>query len=102
MPLPGHVLGHELAGTVAAVGEGVDGWAEGDPVMPLSLATCGRCDACRSGRPRKCATALMLGVETPGGYAEYAKAPAHDLVRLPEQLDLGVAALTEPLAVARH
>jgi (R,R)-butanediol dehydrogenase/meso-butanediol dehydrogenase/diacetyl reductase len=102
LPLPGHVLGHELAGTVAAVGEGVDGWAEGDPVMPLSLATCGRCDACRRGRPRKCATALMLGVETPGGYAEYVKAPAHDLVPLPADLDLGTAALTEPLAVARH
>jgi (R,R)-butanediol dehydrogenase/meso-butanediol dehydrogenase/diacetyl reductase len=102
LPMPGHVMGHELAGTVAAVGDGVEGWAVGDPVMPLSLSTCGRCEACRSGRPRKCATALMLGVETPGGYAEYAKAPAHDLVRLPDGLDLGVAALTEPLAVARH
>jgi (R,R)-butanediol dehydrogenase/meso-butanediol dehydrogenase/diacetyl reductase len=102
LPMPGHVLGHEVAGTVAAVGEGVDGWAEGDPVMPLSLATCGRCEACLAGRPRKCATAQMLGVETPGGYAEYVTAPAHDLVALPPDLDLGVAALTEPLAVARH
>ena len=102
LPLPGHVLGHELAGTVAAVGEGVDGWHEGDPVMPLSLATCGRCEACRSGRPRKCASALMVGAETPGGYAEFVRAPGHDLVPLPEHLDLGVAALTEPLAVARH
>ena len=102
MPMPGHVMGHELAGTVAAIGADVAGWAVGDPVMPLSLATCGQCDACRSGRPRKCATALRLGVETPGGYAEYVKAPAHDLVSLPDGLDLGVAALTEPLAVARH
>ncbi|HYF46224.1 MAG TPA: alcohol dehydrogenase catalytic domain-containing protein, partial [Acidimicrobiales bacterium] len=71
LPLDGHVLGHELAGRVAAVGDGVDGWSEGDPVMPLSLATCGQCEACRSGRPRKCTAALMVGVETPGGYAEY-------------------------------
>jgi (R,R)-butanediol dehydrogenase / meso-butanediol dehydrogenase / diacetyl reductase len=102
LPMPGHVLGHELAGRVAAVGEGVDGWSEGDAVMPLSLATCGTCDACRSGRPRKCASALMLGVETPGGYAQYVRAPAHDLVPLPDGLDLTTAALIEPLAVARH
>lgn len=102
LPMPGHVLGHELAGRVAAVGEGVIGWKADDAVMALSLATCGTCDACRSGRPRKCATALMLGVETPGGYAEYVKAPAHDLVPLPDGFDLRHGALVEPLAVARH
>lgn len=102
LPMPGHVLGHELAGRVAAVGQGVEHWHEGDPVMALSLATCGVCDACRSGRPRKCATALMLGVETPGGYAEYVRAPAHDLVALPDGFDLRHGALIEPLAVARH
>lgn len=102
LPMPGHVLGHELAGRVAAVGEGVTGWKADDAVMALSLATCGTCDACRSGRPRKCATALMLGVETPGGYAEYVKAPAHDLVPLPDGFDLRHGALVEPLAVARH
>ncbi len=102
LPMTGQVLGHELSGRVAAVGQGVEGWAEGDPVMALSLATCGKCEACRSGRPRKCESALMVGVETPGGYAELAKAPAHDLIALPDHLDLGVAALIEPLAVARH
>ena len=102
LPLPGHVLGHELAGRVAAVGAGVTGWTADDPVMALSLATCGACDACRAGRPRKCATALMLGVETPGGYAEYVRAPAHDLVALPDGFDLRQGALVEPLAVARH
>jgi threonine dehydrogenase-like Zn-dependent dehydrogenase len=102
LPLSGHVLGHEVAGRVAAVGEGVTGWRADDPVMALSLATCGTCAACRSGRPRKCATALMLGVETPGGYAEYVRAPAHDLVGLPDGFDLRHGALVEPLAVARH
>ena len=62
LPMPGLVLGYEVAGRVAAVGQGVDGWSEGDPVMALSLATCGRCEACRSGPYRKCASALM-GVE---------------------------------------
>lgn len=102
LPMPGQVLGHELAGRVAAVGRGVDGWKVDEPVMALSLATCGACDACRSGRPRKCASALMVGVETPGGYAEYVRAPAHDLVALPDGFDLRHGALVEPLAVARH
>jgi threonine dehydrogenase-like Zn-dependent dehydrogenase len=44
----------------------------------------------------------MLGVETPGGYAEYVRAPAHDLVGLPDGFDLRHGALVEPLAVARH
>lgn len=102
LPMPGQVLGHELAGRVATVGAGVEGWKVDDPVMALSLATCGTCEACRSGRPRKCATALMVGVETPGGYAEYVRAPAHDLVALPAAFDLRHGALVEPLAVARH
>jgi (R,R)-butanediol dehydrogenase/meso-butanediol dehydrogenase/diacetyl reductase len=44
----------------------------------------------------------MVGVETPGGYAEYVSLPAHDLVGLPEGVDLRLGALIEPLAVARH
>jgi threonine dehydrogenase-like Zn-dependent dehydrogenase len=102
LPMPGHVLGHEVAGRVAAVGAGVSTWRAGDPVMALSLATCGTCEACRGGRPRKCVSALMVGVETAGGYAEYMKAPAHDLVPLPDGFDLRHGALVEPLAVARH
>ena len=100
--MPGQVLGHEVAGRVAAAGQGVEAWREGDPVMALSLATCGTCDACRSGRPRKCTAALMMGVETPGAYAEYVRTPAHDLVALPAGFDLRLGALVEPLAVARH
>lgn len=101
-PIPGQVLGHELSGRVVALGEGVDGVAEGDAVVGLSLATCGVCDACRSGRPRKCVTARMVGIDTPGAYAEYTTLPAHDAVAFPEGVDLALGALVEPLAIARH
>lgn len=100
--LPGLVLGHEFAGEVVAVGTEVDGWAPGRLAAGLSLASCGRCDACREGRVRKCATVAMVGVERPGAYAEYLALPAHDLVALPSNLTTALGALVEPLAVARH
>lgn len=101
-PLPGHVLGHELAGRIVALGADVDGPQVGDPVVGLSLATCGTCAECRSGRPRKCRAARMVGVETPGAYAEYLALPAHDAIRLPDDVTVADGALVEPLAIARH
>ena len=48
---PPAVIGHEMSGRVAAVGEGVDGWAAGDPVTVMPLDCCGLCPACRPGTP---------------------------------------------------
>jgi Zn-dependent alcohol dehydrogenase len=61
-PLPG-VLGHEGAGRVAAVGAGVEGFAEGDPVV-IGWPFCGSCKNCRAGEPRYC---LRLGEVLVGG-----------------------------------
>jgi len=102
LPLEGMVLGHEFCGTVAELGAGVEGWKVGDRAAGLSLATCGQCVPCRTGRPRKCLSARMIGMELPGGYAEHVTMPAHDLVRLPDALDARHGALVEPLAVALH
>jgi (R,R)-butanediol dehydrogenase/meso-butanediol dehydrogenase/diacetyl reductase len=101
-PLPGLVLGHEFCGTVEEVGRVVEGFETGDRVTALSLATCGRCAACLTGRPRKCASAVMIGMERPGGYAEYVTMPARNVYRLPNTLDHRHGALIEPLAVALH
>jgi len=100
--LPGLVLGHEFCGTVAAIGPGVEGWEEGDRAAGLPLATCGRCVACLSGRPRKCERAAMIGIERPGAYAEYVALPAASAHRLPSTLEPAHGALVEPLAVALH
>jgi 2-desacetyl-2-hydroxyethyl bacteriochlorophyllide A dehydrogenase len=100
--LPGLVMGHEYCGTVVEVWLDVDGWAEGDRVAGLPLATCGRCAACLGGRPRKCLAAAMIGIERPGAYAEYVAQPAAGAYRLPPSIDATLGALVEPLAVGLH
>jgi (R,R)-butanediol dehydrogenase/meso-butanediol dehydrogenase/diacetyl reductase len=101
-PLPGLVLGHEFCGTVEEVGADVADLEVGDRVAALSVTTCGHCAACLSGRPRKCASAEMVGIERPGGFAEYTTMPARDVYRLPNTLDARHGALIEPLSVALH
>lgn len=101
LPLPGLVMGHEFCGTVAEAAAS-SGWHRGDRVVSLSLATCGRCEACTSGRIRKCVAAQMVGFDRPGAFAEYVAVPAGSLLALPDGLDHRHGALVEPLAVARH
>lgn len=102
LPLPGLVLGHEFCGTVEGIGAGVEGWEIGDRAAGMPLATCGRCAACLSGRPRKCPTAQMIGIERPGAFAEAVAIPADSAWRLPSSLDARHGALVEPLAVGLH
>ncbi|SDJ96357.1 alcohol dehydrogenase [Halovenus aranensis] len=87
----GQVLGHEPAGTVAAVGDHVERFAVGDcVVVPFSLGD-GTCHNCRSGHGNVCENGLALGFEpdAPGAFAEQVAVPEADynLVRLPEELD---------------
>jgi propanol-preferring alcohol dehydrogenase len=79
------VPGHEVVGTVEAVGDGVTGLAVGDRVgIPWLGYTCGECDACRAGRENLCPSARLTGYHMDGGYAEYAVADASYAFRLPE------------------
>ena len=69
--------GHEVVGTVAALGDGVDGWAVGDRVGVAWLRhTDGTCRYCRSGRENLCPYSLYTGWDADGGYAEYTTVPA--------------------------
>lgn len=66
------VPGHEIVGTIAAKGPGVERFAEGDRVgVPWLGWTCGTCDYCRSGRENLCEAARFTGYHLDGGYAEY-------------------------------
>lgn len=83
---PPLVLGHEVAGTVAEVGESVDGFEAGDRVLLAAVLSCGRCELCRTGRENLCENGRMLGNHTDGGYAEFMVAPARDAFHLPEEI----------------
>jgi NADPH:quinone reductase-like Zn-dependent oxidoreductase len=81
-----HTLGFEIAGEVAALGDGADGVAVGDRVAPLYQIHCRECEWCRRGEHMHCERIRMLGVQSPGGYAEYAVVPAWALIPLPDGL----------------
>jgi threonine dehydrogenase-like Zn-dependent dehydrogenase len=97
----GQVLGHEFSGRVVEVGAGVTGWRVGQPVAVDPLGSCGGCRDCRRGLPFRCAVP-NLGINAPGGYAEYAAVPAAQLLALPEDVPVELGAHAEPLAVALH
>lgn len=84
---PPIILGHEVAGEVAGLGAGVDNWTPGQRVAATLYLTCGRCRHCRGGRETICENFKgYLGIETPGGYAEYTVVPEANLVELPESV----------------
>lgn len=98
--LPGLVLGHELAGTVA--GSTVSHVPAGTRVTANPLITCGYCEYCVQGRNNLCANRTMIGMTRPGAFAEYVAIPASSLIDMPQDMDPVAAALTEPAATALH
>lgn len=94
--------GHELTGTVIAVGEGVDTVAVGDRVVADSRFWCGECPQCLAGRRHLCGSLGFVGEICDGGFAEQAVLPARLLHVVDAALDERVAAMAEPLAVALH
>lgn len=104
MFLPPVVIGHEFAGTIVELGDGVDGWEVGDKVTvnPMGV-TCGVCAPCLRGRPNYCLDGVYrnsIGVARNGGMAEQVAVPARVLFRLPAGMGTLQGAWVEPLAVA--
>lgn len=92
-PQPPFIPGHEGVGEVAAVGAGVTHLKEGDGVgMPWLHSACGRCEHCVGGWETLCESQQMTGYTVDGGYAEYVRADANYVGRLPAGLDFGPAA----------
>ena len=87
------IPGHEVTGRVARVGDGVEGFAVGDPVgvQPLWWA-CGECEFCTSGREQLCHQRIITGEHVDGGYGEYLLSYADYTYQVPENLDLVDAA----------
>jgi len=106
------IIGHEIAGEIVALGQGVGGRRVGDPVTAYFYLTCGECYWCRINRESLCDNFRgYVGRDVDGGYAEYVKLPAKNCLRLPEGLDwrgkpaeIGVIcdAIATPVKVTRR
>ena len=87
------VAGHEVAGVVEAVGEGVDWPKKGMRVgMPWLYSSCGHCAACLAGDDVLCSDIQITGVTKDGGFQEFMVAPARHISALPDGLDFAEAA----------
>lgn len=96
---PPVTLGHEVSGTIAAVGEGVDTGRVGDRVaLETFFSTCGECQGCRGGAPNRCEQRISIGSGVDGGFADQVVVPARNARRLPAHVSLDAGALSEPLA----
>lgn len=100
---PPRVMGHEIAGEVAAAGADVAGWAPGDRVQVIAAIPCGRCEECRRGHLTVCPNQESMGYHYDGGFAEYTVVPAKVLAvgglnRIPDGVGFAEASVAEPLA----
>ena len=105
--IPPLVMGHEAAGTIAEIGENVEGFTKGDRVTFDSTVYCGECANCLRGDINLCDRREVLGVSCgdyrrAGAFAEFVSVPARIVHRLPANLSFEEAALLEAVAVALH
>ena len=100
--LPPLIMGHEFAGTVEALGDGVDNRWLGKRVAINPIIGCGKCMYCMAGRRNLCPDRKLVGVATPGGFADYVAVPERCLFEMPAAMDARLGALVEPLANGIH
>ncbi len=96
------VLGHEFAGDVAEVGEGVASLKRGDTVSGVPLVPCLKCADCRKGDFSLCKRYSFIGSREQGSFAEYVVVPAANAVRYDSAIPYAQAAMFEPSTVALH
>ncbi len=97
------VLGHEFSGQIAELPSSYKGdFVVGDRVTINPLLSCQRCTPCSTGNSHVCQKLGLTGIDTDGGFAEFAKVPLGQLVKLPSGMSLEHGAIVEPVAVAVH
>lgn len=105
--IPPIVMGHEAAGTVEAIGEGVTKYKRGDRVTFDSTVYCGECGYCRQGQFNLCDNRQVIGVSCGdyrrhGAFAEYVVVPERIMYPLPANISFDEAAMLEAVSVALH
>ena len=105
---PPLIIGHEFAGTVEKIGEGVEGFEEGMRIVAANSAPCMSCYYCGIGKPNLCdrLDEALVGFSSPGAYAEYVRLPARivkqNTYEIPKDVPFEAAAFVEPLACVVH
>lgn len=99
----GVIPGHEMAGVIERVGEGVAGVHPGERVVVCPIIACGECYFCLIGRRNRCLKRVTLGYDEDGGFATYVRVPAAlvsmgHVIKIDSEIDDEVAAMTEPFA----
>ncbi|MBB2943116.1 L-iditol 2-dehydrogenase [Actinoplanes lutulentus] len=102
---PPRVMGHEIAGEIVTVGDGVEGWAAGDRVQVIAAIPCGECAECQRGRMTVCPNQVSMGYHFEGGFAQFMVVPKEvlkvdGLNRIPDGVSFAEASVAEPLACA--
>jgi L-gulonate 5-dehydrogenase len=92
--------GHEIAGSIVTVGRDVHALSTGELVVVEPFLGCGTCYPCRVGKSNCCANLRIIGVHQPGGFAEFVRAPASHIHRVPVGLSAVWASFAEPIAIA--
>ncbi|MDH3442156.1 MAG: L-threonine 3-dehydrogenase, partial [Gammaproteobacteria bacterium] len=95
-------VGHEFSGVIVETGIEVKGYEAGDRVSAEGHVTCGVCRNCRAGRRHLCRSAVGVGVNRPGAFAEYIAVPAFNVFKLPDVITDDMAAILDPLGNATH
>ena len=101
IPVP-MAVGHEFSGKIVDLGIEVRGFKVGDRVSAEGHITCGVCRNCRAGRRHLCMSAIGVGVNRPGAFAEYLSVPAFNVFKLPDVITDDMASILDPLGNATH
>lgn len=97
------IMGHEFTGVIAELPKGYQGeFAVGDKITINPLLSCHVCTPCQTGNTHVCTKLGLTGIDTNGGFAEFAKVPLDQLVKLPAGINMEHGAVVEPVAVAVH
>ncbi|MCL2815613.1 MAG: alcohol dehydrogenase catalytic domain-containing protein [Oscillospiraceae bacterium] len=96
------VMGHEFAGTVAALGNGVKSPAVGTRVSVIPHLVCGECEACGNEIYNFCESLRCTGAEADGAHCEYIAMPKEMVLPIPDSMSMDDAAMVEPACVAYH
>lgn len=99
---PGTVLGHEFAGVIEAVGEGVTEFSAGDRVCVDPNELCGECYWCKNGIGHFCESMRGIGTGVNGGFAEYCCVPKSQVYKIADDTTFEMAAMAEPVSCCVH